>query len=199
MLGLLFDGVLLGLSVAVPVGPVSLLCVQRSLVTGSRGGIASGLGAATAHGAFALLALLGADAAALSLAEWRATIRLASAAVLIALGLRTAFRRPASDTAASVQSPSAAYLSTMLLALSNPLTILPYLAIAAASIAGGTPAMPGSLWAVPGVMLGATLWYCVLSVCTALLRERLGSVVISKLNAVAGACLVGFGILVGIG
>ncbi len=79
------------------------------------------------------------------------------------------------------------------------MTILRYLAITSATVPDSTRAMSGSLWAPPGAMLGATAWYTVLSLGASLLRERLGRAVASRLNAISGACLVDFGIIIGIG
>ena len=83
----LLTGAALGLSVAAPFGPVSLICVQQSLNRGCRYGIISGLGAATSHGIFATAAIIGAGTLSMVLMPWSNAIRLVSALVLVWLGL----------------------------------------------------------------------------------------------------------------
>src|SRR5690348_11088571 len=83
----LLDGVAIGFAIAVPIGPISVLCAQRALRAGLGTAIASGAGAATAHAIFFLLARASRDAIGLALEEHHGAIRLASAAVIIAFGL----------------------------------------------------------------------------------------------------------------
>ena len=197
----LFSGAVLGLSVAAPFGPISLVCLQRSLTSGRRHGFLTGFGAATAHAIFATIAITCTGAAALSLAQWSGAIRLFSAAILVTLGVRILFRRTPDCDLPRVGSMglAATYMSTVGLALSNPMTVLPYLAIASGSAAAGTNHLTLSPWSIPGVLLGATGWYLVLSSGVILLRARFGSRMIRHLNLVAGGALIGFGALVGVG
>ena len=115
------NGALLGLSVAMPFGPIALLCVQRSIAAGPRLGIVTGLGAACVQGTYATLAIMGAGAFADHLAQWDHPVRLVSAGLLVALGLRILVRRP--PAIAAVRPPRAdhAFASSVGLALSNPL------------------------------------------------------------------------------
>src|SRR3954447_769264 len=83
----LLNGAIIGFVVAVPIGPISVLCTQRALRDGLGVALASGAGAATAHAIFFLLARASRGAIGLALAEHHGTIRLASAAVIIAFGV----------------------------------------------------------------------------------------------------------------
>jgi len=200
----LLSSALFGFSVAIPFGPVSLICVQRSLLNGTRHGIVSGLGAATAHGAFAMLATAGAGFAATYLAEWQMPIHLVSSAVLIALGLRTAIRKIVTSHSASSPGTGTAYATAFLLAISNPMTILPYLALASTFAAGNNPFAINSFWAngpwmAFGVILGTSSWYSVLCGGATLLRSRLGQNVMNRLNLAAGGALIGLGTWLGFG
>src|SRR3954447_3987941 len=122
----LLDGLVIGFAVAVPIGPISVLCVQRALREGLGAAVASGAGAATAHAIFFLLARASRDAISLALVGHHGTIRLASAAVIIAFGI-AAIRKQRSSSPIT-PPPARSYISTLLLALTNPMTILPYLA-----------------------------------------------------------------------
>jgi threonine/homoserine/homoserine lactone efflux protein len=191
--GPLLAGALVGLSVAMPFGPVSLVCVQRCLAGGYRCGVACGLGAATAQSLFAGLAVLGADAAAQTLRPWHGPMRMVAAVVLCALGVRILLRsrRRIEPRLAPV---GALYASTLLLALSNPMTLLPYLAMASAETAEVPPPLADVPWLIGGVSIGATGWYCGLSGAACLAGHLLAGGVMRVLNVLAGGFMIGLGV-----
>ena len=161
----LVAGLLMGFLVAVPSGPVSLMCVRQSLVHGPRFGVAAGFGAASAQGIFATVAITGNSAVTGTLAQWSGVVRALSAIVLVGLGLRLLLTRPTASARSRLSEVSvlATYASTLTLAVTNPLTILPYLAVASGAAAGALGGTELSAWSVPGVMLGAAAWYAALS------------------------------------
>ena len=190
---------LVGASVAAPFGPVALLCTKRGLMGKPYLGFISGLGAATAHGMFASLAISGADVVASALAEWRTLIHLTSAAILIALGIRILRKSPANQKVEPTVSHQKAYLSGMMLALTNPMTILPYLAFGSTRALAVNGSSQSGLLMVFGVMLGAAGWYTVLTSAAAAVRDGLARSLMRHLNIGAGAALMGFGVMVGLG
>ena len=194
MLASVLEGVVLGLSIAAPFGPVSLICVQRTMLAGRLLGFSSGLGAATAHAVFATVAIVGAQQAAASIDMWRMPIRLASAAVLVLLGVRSMLRPAATPAAATHGRAHGAYMSALLLALSNPMTILPYLAVASTVAVRGQ----GGLWIVPGAALGAAAWYGTLSLGAAMLHRKVVRAILPRLNIASGLALISFGLRVGV-
>src|SRR3984885_11089623 len=131
----LVKGLLLGLALAAPLGPIGILCLSRTLVEGPRIGFICGLGAAVADTLYAL-----AGAVALSaIAEWiiddRTALRLLGGAFLVYLGART-FMRPTIVLPTLARLPSqlpsgvhTAFMSTFLLTLANPVTLLGYAAM----------------------------------------------------------------------
>lgn len=190
----LLAGAAFGLSVVMPFGPVSLVCIERSLARSWRHGAMAGLGAASVHGSFGTAASLGAGLAADILAGWGPWLRLGSAAILVALGLRTLLRRRDIAARPVAGGTRAAYFSTLLLAVSNPMTILPYLALATAG--PGTDGHHASPWTILGILLGTALWYAVLSTAAAALRGRLARLV-PHLNLASGIALIAFGLRLG--
>ncbi len=192
-------GITLGLSVALPFGPISLVCVQRSISHGFGQGLATGVGAASAQGLFATAALLGRDAVSSELMQWSGPIRWLSAAMLICLGICTLARRNMPRAKAARAGIAAAYGSSLVFALSNPMTLLPYLALASGAAVGGTTGQLFSSWSVPGVMVGAIAWYAVLSTVASMLRPGVMQGLMRPLNLLAGSILVVFGIRVGLG
>lgn len=191
----LMAGAMLGLSVAAPFGPVSLMCVQRSMTVGRNSGLITGLGAASAHGLFAFAAMAGAQAISAELAYWDQPLRQLSAVVMVALGIRSWRKRPVLPDGAASISRRAAYSSTLMLALSNPLTILPYAAVASGVALSDQPGSPLSFWSVLGVMLGSIAWYAALSVGGAHFCKSLSMQMTRRLNRLAGAGFVVIGVL----
>lgn len=192
MLETLLAGAMLGLSVAMPFGPVSMICVQRCLTHGFRVGLTAGIGAAGAHGVFALATVAAAGAIATDLEHWNDWIRLASAVLLIILGIRTLLRHRSKPVERPV-GRGEAFGATLVLALSNPMTMLPYLAVATGATASGGLGISLSTWAVPGVMAGAGLWYFILISGAAVFGARLPRGVLAHLNLVSGSLLIVFG------
>lgn len=194
MLGALLTGAVLGLSVAAPFGPISLLCVQRSIAAGPWPGIATGLGAACVQGLYATMAIAGADVLAAPLAQWSDPVRLVSALLLIGLGARVLVKRPPAVRPAWPLRAHRAFASSVALALCNPLTVMPYLLVASGGAAAGAAESGLSAWSVPGVLVGAAAWYACVSTGAALFRAGLRPGAIRVLNHLAGAMLIGFGI-----
>lgn len=187
------DGLVIGFAVALPFGPVSLICVQRALGQGIGFAIASGLGAATAHGVFSILAGAWSDAIGALLAEFQTPIHLLSAAVMVWFGLTVIAKRSSAEPTVNRLDLLAAYGSTLLLALCNPMTILPYLATASGFVVRVPFYSRGSILIPLGVVLGATSWYVVLSSAALLFRRQVSGISAARLNLVAGTMLIGLG------
>ncbi|AVS73099.1 LysE family transporter, partial [Paracidovorax cattleyae] len=127
----------IGLSIAAPVGPIGLLVIQRSLNTGPRAGLATGLGAAAADGIYGAVGAFGVHGLVDTLVAVRVPLALAGAAFLLWMAWRIV-RAPA--PAASAAAPESAglwrhFTGTFLLTLSNPATILSFVAIFGAAAA----------------------------------------------------------------
>lgn len=187
---------LIGLSIAAPVGPIGLLCVQRSLMGGWRTGFATGLGAATADGIYGLICALGVSVLVASLAEARPWLSLLGGIYLCYLGYKTAFSAPSSGNAtARMTSVVRSYTSTFLLTMSNPMTILSFIAIFAALGAGIKPAASHGVvtLVVSGVFIGSATWWLALSGSVSLIRQRISENLMTFINYVSGAIVLGFG------
>ena len=195
----LFDGLAIGFAVAVPFGPVSLICVQRALKEGISFAIVSGLGAATAHGVFSTLARAWSDALGGLLIEFHTPIRLVSAVVMVLFGATVICKRSLARPPTGTSDLLAAYGSTLLLALCNPMTMLPYIASASGAASRAPLNSLGSLVAVIGVMLGAMSWYLALSSTAFLFRCEISARTAGRLNLAAGGMLIGLGSGIAIG
>lgn len=198
-LTLLGRGLLVGFAIAAPVGPIGLLCIQRTLAHGRLMGLVTGLGAATADAIYGLIAGLGLTAIATFLSGQRFWLGLIGGLFLCYLGVRTFLTAPAQE-AASVRVQSGrwgAYLSTLALTLTNPMTIFSFLAVFA-GLGLGVNTSDSVNWfdaatLVLGVFLGSALWWLFLSWATSLLRSRINADALLWVNRLAGLILVGFG------
>jgi threonine/homoserine/homoserine lactone efflux protein len=118
-------GLLIGLSIAAPVGPIGVLCIRRTLAQGRTIGFITGLGAATADAAYGCVAGFGLTSISAFLVDQQTALRLLGGLFLLYLGARTWMAKPGKE-AGSVQvtALSAAFASTLALTLTNPMTIL---------------------------------------------------------------------------
>ena len=190
-------GLLIGLSIAAVVGPMSILCMQRTLIFGQRYGLVSGLGIATADAVYGSIAAFGVTVIASFLVSQQVWIRLIGGLFLVYLGVKTILTRPA-ERAAPAQANSffGAYASTLLLTLTNPLTILSFAAIFAGLGVGTTGrASPATIVLVLGVLVGSALWWVLLSSGVDLVRARVTPRLLRWINRLSGALLVAFGVL----
>lgn len=191
------QGLVIGFSIAAPVGPIGLLCIRRSLADGRLAGLVSGLGAATADALYGVVAALGLTAVTALLLEHRALLQLGGGLFLVYLGLATLRPRPSVVVApaASARNLPAAYLSTLTLTLANPLTILSFLGIFAGLGVGAVgPTALSAFALVAGVFLGSATWWLLLSFTAATLGARLRTGGLRALNVVSGLILAAFGI-----
>jgi threonine/homoserine/homoserine lactone efflux protein len=199
----LLKGLLLGLSLAAPLGAIGILCLNRTLVEGPRIGFICGLGAAVADTLYALAGTVALSA----IAEWiiddRTALRLLGGAFLVYQGART-FMRPPIVLPTPPRLPRlppgahSAFMSTFLLTLANPVTLLGYAAMFAglgvtpAGMLNGLDSAAAAL--VSGVFLGSALWWLALSSLSGPLRQYLGAHTWIVINRVSGTVLTAFGL-----
>jgi threonine/homoserine/homoserine lactone efflux protein len=194
-MNLFLKGAAIGLSIAAPVGPIGILCIRRSLAHGSRSGLAAGLGAATADAAYGAVAGFGLTAVSNFLSAQQFWLGLFGGIFLCYLGIKT-FLTPPSEQAANVRGENllTSYLSTCLLTLANPATILSFIGIFASFGLGVAPAYGHAGILVLGVFLGSALWWVILSTAVAHFRSQANSKWMSVVNAISGTILFAFGL-----
>lgn len=195
--GLLVRGFIIGISIAATVGPMSILCIQRTLARGYRYGLISGMGIATADAIYGSIAGFGLTIIATFLVSQQVWVRLVGGLFLIYLGIRTLLSRPAARAANATGTNGffGAYTSTLLLTLTNPLTILSFVAIFAGIGVGATrnDAFAAAL-VVGGVFLGSATWWFLLTGGVNLLRGRFTPGWLLWLNRVSGMVIAAFGV-----
>jgi threonine/homoserine/homoserine lactone efflux protein len=196
----LWRGLVLGFTIAAPVGPIGLLCIQRTVAFGWWHGFVAGLGAATADASYGAVAALGLSAVSNFLIGQSFWLRLVGGVFLLFLGLRAFLLSPPQNTAFSgMKNLWGIYVSTLLLTLTNPMTILSFAAFFAGfGFGAGTPTSSAVLLVV-GVFLGSSCWWLLLSSGAGLLRGRLGPRFLVWINRMSGFAIVGFAIYILVG
>jgi threonine/homoserine/homoserine lactone efflux protein len=193
-------GLLIGISIAAPVGPIGVLCMRRTLAQGRLAGLVSGLGAATADAFYGSIAGFGVTLIANVLVQQQVWLRLVGGLFLCYLGVRTFLARPA-EQPARVQSRSLLgnYASTLFLTLTNPVTILSFAAIfAGLGLGTGSDSLSAGLL-VLGVFLGSAAWWLTLSTGVSLLRSRMTPPVLRWVNRGSGIVIAAFGVIALVG
>lgn len=189
-------GLIVGFSIAAPVGPIGVLCIRRTLAEGRAMGFVSGLGAATADAAYGLIAALGVTSVASFFVGHQGWFRLVGGGFLCLLGVRMFFAQPGARAPGAPTSRFlGAYTSTLVLTLTNPLTILSFAAVFAGLGLGTAAGDYGTaMLLVLGVFLGSTAWWAVLSGLVSRLGARLESTGLRWVNRVSGTIITAFGV-----
>ncbi|HET9950230.1 MAG TPA: LysE family transporter [Candidatus Eisenbacteria bacterium] len=203
---MLSRGLVLGFSIAAPVGPIGILCIRRTLTEGRAAGFVSGLGAATADALYGCVAAFGLTLVSESLLRGKTWLAWGGGAFLLWLGWRTLVSRPpeAGGPASAVSAGGApaarslwgSWASTFLLTITNPMTILSFAALFAGMGLGSIAKGPASAFSlVTGVFAGSAAWWFSLSGTVSLLRGRFDAGGLLWVNRVSGAILLLFGLL----
>jgi len=183
-------GLGIGAAVAAPVGPMSLLCMRRTLGQGWSYGFGTGAGIATADALYALVAALGLAGVMRFMVTHERPMHIAAGTFLVYLGWRTFFApaEPAERSASTTGSVAAAFGSALLLTLTNPPTIVSFVAIFAALVPAGFD-MPGAFAMVSGVFAGSLLWWFFVTAIVAGARHALGPRARRWIDRFSGAVL----------
>ncbi len=195
-LALFLKALVIGLSIAAPVGPIGLLCIQRTLAHGRGIGFLSGLGAALADAVYGAIGALGVSAVVSTIVAARVPLALGGAAFLAWMGVQL-LRAPAASTARAAQdaaTPLKAVLSIFVLTLANPMTILSFIAVFASIATGHVGSAGAAATMVLGVFLGSALWWLGLSTAVASVRHKLGEGAMRFINRLSGAVLLAFAV-----
>ena len=194
LLLILAKGIVVGIVIALPVGPVGVLCVRRCLFEGARYGFVSGLGAATADAAFGAIAGFGLTFLRDWLLDNQDWFGLAGGVFLLIFGVKALFlgheREP---EPLGGERLLGTFASTFALTIANPITILSFAVIFAKVGADAIAGMGDVSVLVGGVFLGSLLWWLGLSFGIASVRHMAGDIVMLWLNRVSGAILLSSG------
>jgi threonine/homoserine/homoserine lactone efflux protein len=191
----LVKGILIGLSVAIPVGPIGILTIKRSLSDGRGAGLATGMGAAAADTLYGAMAAFGMTAVSQFLLSAEGVLKLAGGAFLLYLGVKFFLSKPPKDATASSNGIFYNFASTFALTVLSPATIFAFLAVfAAAGLGTEKTDFISALFMVVGVFVGSGCWWLFLSWFVSRFRSSMGTTAWIWLNRCSGLIIGGFGL-----
>jgi threonine/homoserine/homoserine lactone efflux protein len=195
MLAFLGKGLVLGFSIAAPVGPIGLMCIRRSLSSGRLAGLATGMGAATADACYGAVAAFGLTRITSFMVGERTWLTLVGGLFLCWLGTRIMRTHPDMSAARRPDSwAHGAFLSALIITLTNPLTILAFLgAFAGLGLAVARDYLVSTVL-VGGVFVGSGMWWLLLSSFAARMRDRFDPRWLQRVNWASGALLIVVGL-----
>ncbi|HZT89896.1 MAG TPA: LysE family transporter [Stellaceae bacterium] len=192
LVGFLLKGLVVGIVIAIPVGPVGVLCIRRTVFSGQLAGFLSGLGAATGDAAFGIIAGFGLTVVADWLLDYQHLLRFLGAAFLLVVGAKALMTEPAPVPRRQADPETLArfFASTFALTLTNPVTLLSFLAIfAAVGLTGKEATLAAAAVLVLGIWLGSLLWWLALCLGASLWRRTLSERHLRWINRGSGGIL----------
>ncbi|MCB8963492.1 MAG: LysE family transporter [Bacteroidales bacterium] len=199
ILSLLLKGIIIGLVASIPLGPIGVICIQRTINKGKISGFFSGLGAATADTIFAAIAGFSLSYIINFIEERQIIIEFVGGIIVILLGLKTFYTNPVSQLRRHKKKKNKLiedFISVLLLTSTNPFAIFFFVALfAAAGIVHHSHSMALSSVALIGVFLGGTLWWYTLSSLVNLFRHKFRLKQLWWINKIAGAVILLLGVL----
>lgn len=192
----LIKGLIIGFSVAAPVGPIGVLTIKRTLSEGRISGFVTGMGAAMADTVYGVIAGFGLTAISSFLLTQEFWMKLIGGLFLLFLGIKSFLTKPASN-AANVNSKGLFnnFISTFFLTVTNPTTILSFLAIFAGLGIGTTKTdYLSSMALVFGVFIGSALWWLILSSIVSSFQSKVTPERLIWINRLSGLIIISFGL-----
>ena len=190
------QGMIIGLTLAVPVGPIALMCIQRAVTDGRLHGIVSGIGVATADSFYAGVTFFGLTALSGLIIAHQVSLRLAAAVVLVLVGIRIFLTIPAPLTVKTEHETYLKdYLSMVAIAIANPLTLIFFVAILPGfGVVFYENSVLSASEFVGGVFFGSTLWWIILCGSIGSVRSRISAEHLRLINRISGVMIVCFGV-----
>lgn len=190
-------GLIVGFLVAISVGPVCMLCIQRTLNAGKLHGIFSGLGAATADAICSIIAVFSLTFFSNLLLKEQALLRFFGGILLCYIGVNIFLSKPAQQvTSGNSSSYFSDCISTLCLTLANPITFLAFAAVfAGLGLVSISKNYVSAGLLVAGVFIGSGLWWFALSTVAGAFHGKLAYSKLTWLNRISGAVITGFGLL----
>ncbi len=191
-----FQGFVLGVAIAAPVGPIGLLCIRRTLEHGQAVGFATGMGAAVADTIYGAIAAFGVSALLVFLTGHETAFRLFGGLFLLAVALRTYFKAATAcdDPVPNEKSCVGGFITGLTLTLTNPVSVLAFLGLFAGAGITGQLGLLDAATLVWGVFVGASAWWLTLSSGVALVRHRISEDRLSLINHGTAVALAVFGV-----
>jgi threonine/homoserine/homoserine lactone efflux protein len=202
-LELFVRGAVIGFCIAAPVGPIGLLCIRTTIKRGLVAGFCTGLGAAAADSIYGAIAAAGLSTVSTILVNSSSWLHLIGGGFLLYLGAKGIWSilkkqesaKLISEEATSSLSLVRMFLSTFLLTISNPMTIMSFLAIFAGLAPDRSTSFGESALMVAGVFGGSAVWWLILSTSIGSMKRALSSAVVKAIDIASSLMISGFGFI----
>lgn len=193
---LIIKGILIGLLVSIPLGPIGVLVIQRTVNKSRLAGLLSGMGAALSDTLYAIVAGFSLTFIIDFIRIHELFFQSLGAVVVLILGISIFFKNPVSDLRRNRLRGNTHFqdiISSFLVTVSNPLTVFVFLAVFASSGVAVSLEKPfHSFFVILGISLGAFLWWFTLSGIVSLFRHKINLRVLWWINKTAGALIILF-------
>ena len=197
----IFRGILIGLMVSVPLGPMGVLIIQKTLQKGALAGFIAGMGAACADLFYATVVAFGLGFVINIIQSHELILQIIGGIFLLIIGLKIYFDNPLKQIRMKKRVSKTGllgdFLTLFFLTVSNPVAIVVFMAVfAGASVFGSEPSFRIELFVLAGILLGGGLWWYALSTLVNLFRRKFRLRVLITINRVSGVIITLLGILV---
>lgn len=196
ILALIAKGMLIGLLVSIPLGPIGVLVVQRTVNKSRVAGLLSGMGAALSDTLYAIIAGFSLTYIVDFIREYELVFQSVGALVVLALGIHIFLKDPVSDLQRNRLRGNTHLkdiISTFLVTFSNPLSVFVFLAIFTSSGVVMNMDQPyHSFFMILGIFTGALIWWFSLSGIVSLFRHKISLRILWWINKTAGVLIMLF-------
>lgn len=183
------DGIIIGISVSIPLGPIGVLVVQRTLSKGRFSGLASGIGAALSDTIYAIIAIFSLSYVIDFITEQKIWIQIFGSLVLLVFGY-TIFKSNPSARLKRPQNTGGSYLqdafTTFALTFSNPMAIFIFLGVFAGFNLIDSEGIHDTLMLLLGIFCGACIWWFTLTFVMSLFRSKINPRGLWLINKISG-------------
>ncbi len=195
MIYLITKALLIGFLISVPVGPIAVLCIQRTLNRGKYHGLVTGLGAATSDLVYAILAAFGFSFVIGIIEKNQFTIELIGAGIILLFGIYLFNSNPVKNLTSANGKKKESYVQDFFtafgLTITNPLILFLFIAL----FARFNFIDPNTSWwqLIVGfffIFLGAGLWWSLLTAIVNLFRSTINLRGLHLLNKITGTILM---------
>ena len=203
VLGLLIKGIVMGLTVSIPMGPVGILLVNRTLKKGILSGLFSGMGVAAADTIMSVVAGLGFTFVISFFQDEKFIVSLIAGLVILGVGIKVFVSNPVRDFRRRDKGNKTLlkdFLSVLAISLSNPLTVFVFVAFfSGINLNSGIRPQLIPFLLIPGVLIGTLSWWFFLSYIISRFKKNIRLRSIVKVNQVAGIAIMIIGIVLLVG
>jgi threonine/homoserine/homoserine lactone efflux protein len=193
----LFKGIIIGFSIAVPIGSIGILCIHRSLTKNRWSGFLTGLGAATADAFYGIIVGFGLFKVSKFIMDYKIWVQSLGIFLLLGIGIKTFLKEPPSLSIEKIDKGLFLdYLSALGLTIINPMTIIPFTTILVnIGLSNAKDNYCSAFSFALGIFLGSTLWWLILSNIIGLVGNNLNKKILNSINRISGIIIIIFAII----